>query len=243
MAFQQGLALPFQLACHLVEQPPQHGDFIIALFFRNLHVKIAPAHALRGPRKPADRPRQTFGKPQAQPNRRKNENDRKTKIQQSEFEQQPPAFGFQLMVQPHGFPRFIQQPQKRTVDRPGHLQKPVGECIQPDQGAEFVVLPVFDDDGFAQIGRRNLLGIGRFEVKKVGIIPACLDETVSVDHEGFTQAALDLGLDIGQDHPQVAVADHVVGLPLQVQKGRKLISILGQIALMFIPVRLCRLQG
>ena len=147
------------------------------------------------------------------------------------------------MVQPHGFPRFIQQPQKRAVDRPGHLQKPVGEGIQPDKGAELVVLPVFDDDGFTQIGRRNLLGIGSFKIKKVGVIPACLNLTFAVDDIGLAQAALDLGLYIGQDLPQLAIVDHDVGLPLLVQKGRKLIGILGQIALMFIPVCLGSPKG
>ena len=96
--FQQRIALPFQLFCHLVEIAPKHGDFIVAGFFHDLHIQIPRPYLLRRPCQTAHRARQAFGKPQAQPDRRQNKDHRKTDIQKAEFKQHLAAIFFQLLV-------------------------------------------------------------------------------------------------------------------------------------------------
>ena len=84
--FNQTIALRLQLQGHLVEHAAKRCDFIAAFFFRHARLKITFTDPFGGGGQTPHRTRQTFGKPQPQPNGRHDHNQRKANIEQAKFE-------------------------------------------------------------------------------------------------------------------------------------------------------------
>ena len=152
---QQNVTLPFQLAGHLVEIPPQHGDFVVALFFHHLHIQVTRADALCRPGQPPDRARQSFRKPQPQPDCRQNQNNSKAQVNDRIFKQPFAPLCLLLLIKPRRFLCVIQQGQQIAIHHPADVQEPIQPGIQPHQSAHFIV---------GQIGNNGDL-VGVYPVK------------------------------------------------------------------------------
>ena len=182
----------FKLPRHLVENTTQNGDFIITLFFRHPRIKIALTNPRCRRRQSPDRTRKAFGKPQSQPDCRQDQDDRKAKIQQSEFEQHPAPFGLQLVVKQDSFLSVVQQAEYLAIHIARDINQTVKIAVNHDQSAKLVLRPIPYDHNVA-FQRAIYFLCGRLLViKKIRAIPPRLNFTGTVDHIGLSQAPLDL---------------------------------------------------
>ena len=223
---QQRLALAPQLPCHLIKVPPQHGDFIIAIFFTHAHVQITCPNLLRRSSEAAHGAGQPLRKPQPQPDRRQDQDQRKRDVEQAKVEQQPPAIRLQLLIEPRGFLGFIQQRQNIAVHIPAYVQIAVGEGPHWDKGAEFVVGPVVDQHKPVALGKGDVLWRRCFVVKEVRPVPARADLGRAINEIGLTQAALDLPLAFAK---KFAVAERNALQPRVVHAAREAQGICPQV--------------
>ena len=189
----------------MIEQAPQHGNFVVAFFFRDLHIQIPCPNALRCPRQPPHRPRQAFGKPQAPPNGRDDQNHSKTKVEQPKVEQNLAAFTFQLLIERGCLLGFVQQSQYLAIHLAGDIKQSVGRIDQPHQSAQFRVGPVLNKHHLTRFGAHDLGGGGFFKVEKIAFITPDFQNTGGCDDVNLFQSALDRGLPRHQNRPHRAI--------------------------------------
>ena len=232
--FQQRLALALQLLGHLVEVPRQHGDFVVAAFLQHPHVQITRPHALRRTGQTPDGAGQAFGEPQAQPDGGEDEDHSKTDVKKAEFKQYPAPFAFQLLVQAHGLLGVVQKVQDFPVDVAADIQIPVQIGGQRDQGAEFIVVPVVDQQEPGGGGPIDLIRRGLFEIKQIAALAPGFDLSCPVDDIGFFQPALDLALPRGQKLTDHRVGDQEVALLGGIQEPGQGAGVFFQILAVFL---------
>ncbi len=61
-----------------------------------------------------------------------------------------------------------------------------------DEGAEFVVGPVLDQDRLARARPLDVGGIGLLEIEEIAAFAPGAEHAAAIDQEGLAQAALDL---------------------------------------------------
>ena len=229
VAVHQRLALALELPRHLVEQPAQRCDLVIAVLFGDLHVKITTPDPFRRPGEPPDRARQPFGKPQSQPDSGQDQDQRKTKVDQAKVEQKPAAFAFQLVVKLNGFLRFIQKRQDRAVNLTRDIEIAVGKAFQRHQRPKLVVGPVGDQDGVARARKFQVFGRRGVETEKIGPLATGLQRARTIDKVGLFQPALDHGLALAQQLPKLVIPQKHALLLGAVKKAHKRGDIGGKI--------------
>ena len=227
------VALPFELAGHLVEKLPQHRDLIIAAIIGDAHIQIALAHALRGTGQLPHRARQPLGKPQAKPDRGQHHDDRKAQIQQAKLEQHPATLGFKLAVKPHGLLRFIQQREDFAIHLAADVKIAIRIGIKAEKRTKLVLQAILDQHQLAIVGARDIGRIGTFEIEQIARFAARPDIAQPVDDKGLFQATLDAALALAQDLAQIAIGLQQRGAPVKVQEigqrhgiGRQIIAVL-----------------
>ena len=201
---QKLLALGLQLARHPVEDTAEHGDLVVALLLPDLRVEVARTHPLGRAGEAADGPRQPFGEPQSQPDRREDEEDREAEVEEPELEHEAPAFRLELLVEAYGLLRVVEQREDFAVHGARKVEESVAQRIEATEHPELVVVPVLEDNGSG--GRRgDLLRRGALEVEQVGPLAPGLDLSRAIDHERLAQPALDQALSLREDLAQLAV--------------------------------------
>ncbi|OIQ76560.1 hypothetical protein GALL_417550 [mine drainage metagenome] len=234
----QRLALPLQLPRHLVEDAAQHGNFIVALFLLHLHVQIAGADPLRGTRQTPNGARKALGKPEAQPYRREDEDQRKAQIEQPELEQQATALALKLLIQVDGLLGFIQQFQYLAIHDARNVEIAIDIRGQRDQRAQLVIIPIIDQNRLALLRFCNVRGGGCRVIEKVRAFAARADHALAIDHISTPQAALNLCLTVGQKLAQIAVTNEEISVMSPIEKLREGVRIHRQIVAMFALVGL-----
>ena len=154
----QRVALALHLPGHLVEGAPEERDLVVALLLAHPDVEVALPDPLGGAGEPADRPRQPLGEPEPHPDRGEDHHEREAEVDQRELEEQPPAVGLELLVEPHRLLRLVEQAQDLPVDVAADVEEVVGEGRELQQRPELVVLPVLDDDDLAGARPGDVLG-------------------------------------------------------------------------------------
>ena len=132
--------------------------FVIAFFLDHLHIQVAFADPDRSTGQAPHRAAELFGKPQDKPNRSQYKDQSKAKVKQAKVEQNTPTIRLQLLIERHCFLGVIQKRQKLTVHRAADVEIAIGKRLKPDEGAEFVVDPVFDDNRLTRGGTLQLIG-------------------------------------------------------------------------------------
>ena len=82
---------------------------------------------LGGAGEPPDRPRQPLGEPEPHPHRGEDHHEREAEVDQRELEEQPPAVGLELLVEPHRLLGLVEQAQDLPVDVAADVEEVVGE--------------------------------------------------------------------------------------------------------------------
>ena len=144
-----------------------------------------------------------------------------------------------MLIQGHSFAGFIQQAQDGAIHLARDIKIPVCIGVQVDQGAQFIVWPILDQDGLPLTGARDFLGAGAFIVEKIGPLAPRLQITRPVDQISLAQAALDGLLALGQDRAELVIRQKEGRLLGHVQIGGKAVGILGQILAMLSVIGLC----
>ena len=242
VAFEQLDPLLLERLGHAVEAEAQRLDFIPGVGHGNAHVQIALAHQFGCRGQPPDRPAEPFREPQTQPDRPCNQQQRKGQIQQRKFKQHPAAGLFQPLVFAHRGAGVVQQPQQAAVHVAGHIKIPVHQPVQPHQRAEFVVLPVLDQQDAVAVHGAELVLRRLFIPEAIAAVAAGADVAGGVDDVSLAQAALDQGLRLGQQAAQRAVVKEGRGTAGVVQHPRQQSGVRGQVAAVFVLIRLGRRQ-
>ena len=233
------VALALHLAGHLVEGPSEQRDLVVAPLLAHAHVEVAVADALGRRGEPADGPRQALGEPQAGPHRPEDDDEGEADVDEGELEEQPPAVGLELLVEPHRRLGVVEEAQDLPVDVAADVEEMIGEGREPEQRPELVVLPVLDDDGLAVPGALDVAG-GRGRVpEQVAALAAGPELAVAVDDVGLGQRPLHLELAPGQQVAELAADEERVALLLVVEEVAELagVALEGAAVLVLVGLR------
>ncbi len=202
----------------------------------------ARADALCRPGQPPDGPRQAFGEPQPHPDRGQDEQQREAEIDEAELEQHPPARRFELLVEADGLARVVEQAEDLAVHVTADIEIAVDIGRQRNEGAELVHRPVLDQHRLAIGGAPDLLLARFLEVEEIAALAARLQVAEAVDHIGLAQAALDQGLALRQQLPEIGIRDEEV-LPLGAFKVvRQRVGVGDEVAAVFLLIGLGGLE-